>query len=102
VGTAHLLDADERSLFRGFAINKFRGDMSLFDEGVRILEERTASTCFGVFPHRADLHLDAEDSLALQTRPSTPPPRGARSRSSTSARVECNRLPSADVGGLDH
>jgi adenosylcobyric acid synthase len=78
VGTAHLLSADERSLFRGFAINKFRGDISLFDEGVRILEERTASTCFGVFPYAADLHLDAEDSLALQTRPSTPPPRGAR------------------------
>ena len=52
IGTAHLLSADERSLFRGFAINKFRGDMSLFDEGVRILEERTASRCFGVFPVR--------------------------------------------------
>jgi adenosylcobyric acid synthase len=78
VGTAHLLSADERSLFRGFVINKFRGDMSLFDEGVRILEERTASTCFGVFPYSTDLHLDAEDSLALETRPSTPAPSGAR------------------------
>lgn len=78
VGTAHLLNADERSLFRGFAINKFRGDISLFDEGVRILEERTASTCFGVFPHTADLQVDAEDSLALQTWPSTPPPPGGR------------------------
>jgi adenosylcobyric acid synthase len=78
VGTVHLLSADERSLFRGFAINKFRGDMSLFDEGVRMLEERTASTCVGVFPYAADLHLDAEDSLALRTRPSTLPPPGAR------------------------
>jgi len=78
VGSACLLTADERSLFRGFLVNKFRGDMSLFDEGVRILEERTASTCFGVFPYSADLHLDAEDSLALQTRPSTLPPTGAR------------------------
>ena len=78
VGTTHLLSADERSLFRGFAINKFRGDRSLFDEGVRILEERTASTCFGVFPHIGDVHLDAEDSLALLTRPGTPPPPGAR------------------------
>jgi adenosylcobyric acid synthase len=78
VGTNQLLNADERSLFRGFAINKFRGDTSLFDEGVRMLEERTGSPCFGVFPHAADLHLDAEDSLALQTRPSTSPPPGAK------------------------
>jgi adenosylcobyric acid synthase len=78
VGTEHLLTDDERSLFRGFAINKFRGDMSLFDEGARMLEERTASTCFGVFPFAGDLHLDAEDSLALETRPRTPAPPGAR------------------------
>jgi adenosylcobyric acid synthase len=78
VGTVHLLSREERALFRGFAINKFRGDMSLFDEGVRILEERAASRCFGVFPYAADVHLDAEDSLALQTRPATPAPAGAR------------------------
>jgi adenosylcobyric acid synthase len=77
VGTVHLLSAEERSLFRGFAINKFRGDVSLFDDGVRMLEERTDSPCLGVFPYAADLHLDAEDSLALQTRPTTPPPAGA-------------------------
>ena len=76
VGSVHLLSAEERSLFRGFAINKFRGDTSLFDDGVRILEERTDSTCFGVFPYASDLHLDVEDSLALQTRPATPPPAG--------------------------
>ena len=102
-GTAHLLSADERSLFRGFAINKFRGDMSLFDEGVRMLEERTASTCFGVFPYAADLHLDAEDSLALQTRPRTPRATGrAAGDRAFPARVERDRLPSADVGRLDH
>ena len=78
IGTAHLLTPDERSLFRGFAINKFRGDVTLFDEGVRILEERTASHCFGVFPYAPDIHLDAEDSLALETRPRTAAPPGAR------------------------
>ena len=41
IGTVGLLTAEERALFRGFAINKFRGDVSLFDDGVRILEERT-------------------------------------------------------------
>ena len=78
IGTIGLLTADERSLFRGFAINKFHGDISLFDEGVKILEERTASTCFGVFPFAADLHLDAEDSLALDTRPRAQAPPGGR------------------------
>src|ERR1700712_4893412 len=58
IGSVQLLNAEERSLFRGFVINKFRGDRSLFDEGVRILEERTASRCFGVFPYAADVHLD--------------------------------------------
>jgi adenosylcobyric acid synthase len=78
IGTVQLLTVDERSLFRGFAINRFRGDLSLFDEGVRILEERTGSSCFGVFPYAADIQLDAEDSLSLATRPTSAPPPGAR------------------------
>ena len=77
-GTAQLLTPDERALFRGFAINKFRGDLSLFDDGVRILEEKAAAPCLGVFPHADGVHLDAEDSLALDTRRRTPPPFGAR------------------------
>ena len=78
VGTVQLLNPDERALFRGFAINKFRGDLSLFDEGVRILEEKTSAPCLGVFPYAPDVHLDAEDSLALDTRRRTPAPAGAR------------------------
>jgi adenosylcobyric acid synthase len=78
IGTVGLLTVDERSLFRGFAINKFRGDVSLFDAGVELLEARTAATCFGVFPYADELHLDAEDGLALDTRPRVPAPPGAR------------------------
>src|SRR5262249_2292180 len=77
IGTAHVLSAEERALFRGFAINKFRGDLSLFDDGVRMLEERTASRCFGVFPY-ADIELDAEDSLAHSTEQTEVAPAGAR------------------------
>jgi adenosylcobyric acid synthase len=78
LGTVGLLEPDERELFRGFAINKFRGDMSLFDDGVRLLEERTSSPCLGVFPFVPDIMLDAEDSLSVHTTPSTAPPPGAR------------------------
>ena len=99
IGTAHLLSAEERALFRGFVINKFRGDMSLFDEGVRILEERTASTCFGVFPYAADLHLDAEDSLALETQPqNAAAPRCAARHRPFSADIERDRFQAARLG----
>src|SRR4051794_39525789 len=47
VGTMQLLNSAERSLFRGFAINKFRGDTSLFDQGVTMLEELTSAPCLG-------------------------------------------------------
>jgi adenosylcobyric acid synthase len=78
IGTVGLLDPDERALFRGFAINKFRGDRSLFDDGVRLLEERTSSRCLGVFPFAPDITLDAEDSLAVSTAATVAPPAGAR------------------------
>ena len=78
VGTTHLLTADERRLFLGFAVNKFRGDVTLFEEGVGTLEKLTASHCFGVFPHAPHIHLDVEDTLALETSPKTQAPPGAR------------------------
>jgi adenosylcobyric acid synthase len=78
IGTVGLLDPEERALFRGFAINKFRGDLSLFDEGVRLLEERTSSRCLGVFPFAPDITLDAEDSLAVSTTATVASPVGAR------------------------
>jgi len=78
IGTAHLLSPDERALCRGFAINKFRGDVTLFDAGVALLERETGTPCLGVFPYAADIHLDGEDSLALNTRPQAAAPAGAR------------------------
>jgi adenosylcobyric acid synthase len=80
VGSVALLADEERALFRGFAINKFRGDLSLFDDGVSVLEEKTDAPCLGVFPFAPDVFIDAEDSLAAPTlaNESTPPPDGAR------------------------
>ena len=78
LGTIGLLTSEERESFRGFAINKFRGDPSLFEEGVSILEARTGAHCFGVFPHAPDITIDAEDSLALRTEAQSTAPPGAR------------------------
>ncbi|MGH9257417.1 MAG: cobyric acid synthase, partial [Vicinamibacterales bacterium] len=77
LGTVALLTPEERVLFRGFLVNKFRGDQSLFDEGRRMLESRTGSPCLGVFPYAEHLRVDAEDSLALDRRARSAPPEGA-------------------------
>ncbi|HEY3743780.1 MAG TPA: cobyric acid synthase [Bryobacteraceae bacterium] len=65
IGTVGLLTAEERSLLRALAVNKFRGDLSLFDEGRTILEARTQCPCLGVFPYASDIQLDDEDSLSI-------------------------------------
>ena len=77
LGTMAVLTPDERSLFRGFLVNKFRGDMSLFAEGRRMLEEMAGAPCLGVFPYAEDISVDAEDSLAVARRPMVPAPPGA-------------------------
>ena len=64
LGTLDLLPKEYRMLFRAFAVNRFRGDRSLFETGVTILKEKSGLSCLGVFPFAPDLHLDAEDSLA--------------------------------------
>src|SRR5690242_3859605 len=66
VGTFELLDDRERRLVRSFAINRFRGDPTLFGDGTRILEERTSASCIGVFPYLPNVQLDAEDSIAFE------------------------------------
>jgi adenosylcobyric acid synthase len=78
IGSVSLLTSEERALFRGFMINKFRGDLSLFEDGTRILEQRTESPCLGVFPFTEDLDVDAEDSLSLNHRSLHVAPPGTR------------------------
>lgn len=65
IGTFHVLDGGERSLIRAFAVNRFRGDRSLFQDGERMIEERTGCPSLGVFPMLAGVALQEEDSVAL-------------------------------------
>jgi len=69
VGTCAVLRADERARLQGYIINKFRGDPSLFDDGLRIIEDHTGLSSFGVVPWFAEARrLPAEDAVVLETR----------------------------------
>ena len=40
IGTVELLEEDERDMVKGLIINKFRGDKTILDPGVKMLEEK--------------------------------------------------------------
>jgi adenosylcobyric acid synthase len=68
LGTLELLSAGERERIRGFVINKFRGDLSLLEPGIREIEGRIHKPCVGVVPYIPDLDLDEEDSVSLESK----------------------------------
>ncbi len=66
VGTQAVLDAGDAAMIAGFIVNKFRGDMTLFDDGYRLIADRTGWRGFGVVPFFGDAaRLPAEDALDL-------------------------------------
>jgi adenosylcobyric acid synthase len=67
VGTFELLPEQNQRRITGFIINKFRGDKSLFDSGLKLITDRTGWTAFGVMGHcPAVSKLPAEDAMALE------------------------------------
>lgn len=62
-GTMQLLDEEERKCIKGIIINKFRGDISLFDEGRTLLEDLCKVPVLGVIPAFNDIHIEEEDSI---------------------------------------
>ena len=66
-GTIALMYPEERELVKGIIVNKFRGDLSLFNDGVKILEDITCKPVLGVVPYLHNLGLDEEDSVALDS-----------------------------------
>ncbi|PDT03528.1 cobyric acid synthase CobQ [Rhizobium chutanense] len=67
VGTHAILADEDRAMIAGYIINKFRGDVSLFDDGIRAIEGFTGWPCFGVVPWLPGAgRLPAEDSVVLE------------------------------------
>ncbi len=67
VGTHTILPEEDRNQIAGYIINKFRGDVSLFDEGIAAIGAFTGWPCFGVIPWlKAAGRLPAEDSVVLE------------------------------------
>jgi len=67
-GTMLLLTEEERKLVKGLLINKFRGDMRLFESGVKMLEDLCGIPVVGVVPYFHDIHIEEEDSVMLHTK----------------------------------
>ena len=67
-GSIMLQTPEDRALIKGIIINKFRGDMRLFDEGRRILEELCGIPVLGVVPYYKDIFIEEEDSVSLEKK----------------------------------
>jgi adenosylcobyric acid synthase len=95
VGTHALLSPRERALLAGYIVNKFRGDASLFDDGMTAITERTGLRPFGVVPYfAAAAWLPAEDSLALAPQKEIPlPPLGGEGRVRGATPADCTPSP---------
>lgn len=66
VGTLECLSPAQRDRVAGFLVNRFRGDIRLFDDGVSWIERRTGKPVFGVIPWFSDFVIEAEDSVVIE------------------------------------
>ena len=67
-GSVMLQSPDDRRRIKGIIVNKFRGDLRLFDDGRRIIEELCEVPVLGVVPYLEDIGVDDEDSVVLDKK----------------------------------
>lgn len=70
-GTIKLLPPEQRDLIKGVIINKFRGDIKLFEEGKKILKELVQKPVVGIVPYFRDIYIEQEDSVVIENKTST-------------------------------
>ncbi len=66
IGTLACLPEHQQERIKGFIINRFKGDIRLFDEGVQWIEQNTHKPVFGVLPWYTHITIDAEDSVVIE------------------------------------
>ncbi|NTU68601.1 MAG: cobyric acid synthase [Chlorobiaceae bacterium] len=66
-GTLAVIPTEDRALVRGVIVNRFRGDKSLFEDGVKMLESMTGVPVLGVIPYFRGFTIDAEDAVPLSS-----------------------------------
>jgi adenosylcobyric acid synthase len=87
IGTLECLEPDPRAQIEGFIINRFRGDLHLFQEGVRWIEEKTEKPVFGVLPWYNHIQIEPEDSVVIES------PKKVTVKNSQNPAVAVIRLP---------
>ncbi len=87
VGTLECLPRRLRDRVAGFIINRFRGDLRLFTDGVQWIEQKTGLPVFGVLPWYDHIRIDPEDSVVIER------PRMVRAQADEAPAVAVLRLP---------
>ncbi len=67
-GSVMLQTPEDRARIKGILINKFRGDIRLFEPGIRMMEDLCGIPVLGVIPYYKDIHIEEEDSVALSSK----------------------------------
>lgn len=66
VGTKEVISSQDANMITSFIVNKFRGNISLFDDGISAIENMTDWPCYGVVPWLPSLSkLPAEDAVSI-------------------------------------
>ncbi|UCD81052.1 MAG: cobyric acid synthase [Desulfobacterales bacterium] len=87
VGTLACLKAAQRDMVKGFIINRFRGDIRLFEDGVKWIERRTGKDVFGVLPWYDHIRIEPEDSVVIEK------PKGVFKTTDSQPSIAVIRLP---------
>jgi len=70
IGTLECLSTKQRKMIAGFVINRFRGDIDLFYDGINWIEKKTGKKVFGVLPWYEHINIEQEDSVVIENRKS--------------------------------